>query len=107
ASEDAVFYKVYKEEGETKISDPIENKSLGHLMANGIITAPFLFGLESARSESYNAKTDNLDTSEDYLSGKIHDAISKKIAAKNNISEDQVMDLIQAELDKYEAQTND
>jgi len=107
ASEDAVFYKVYKEDGETKVSDPIENKSLGHLMANGIITAPFLFGLESARSESYDPKTDDLETSDDYLTGKIHEAVSKKIAQKNNISEDQIMDLIQSELDKYEAQKND
>jgi len=107
ASEDAVFYKVYKEEGETKVSDPIENKSLGHLMANGIITSPFLFGLDSARSEVGNNNPSILDTSEDYLTGKIHQVISKKIAEKNNISEDQIMDLIQAELDKHEAQTND
>lgn len=107
ASEDAVFYKVYKEDGETKVADPIENKSLGHLMANGIITAPFLFGLESARNEVGNYDGSILDTSEDYLTGKIHAAVSKKIAQKNNISEDEIMDLIQKELEKYEAQTND
>jgi len=106
ASEDAVFYKVYKEDGETKIADPIENKSLGHLMANGILTAPFLFGLENAHSESYNPKTDDLDTSDDYLTGKIHEVVTKKIANENNISEHQIMDLIQQELDKYQAAPN-
>ena len=108
ASEDAVFYKVYKENGETKVSDPIENKSLGHLRANSIITAPFLFGLESARNEVNEDTKGILDTSENYLTGKIHEAISARIAERHNIHESEIMDLIQQELDKYEANpTND
>lgn len=50
ASKDAVFYKLYKENGVTHISQPIS--SISNLMLNGIITSP-LFGLESARTPSF------------------------------------------------------
>lgn len=97
ASDDAVFYKVYKEEGVTKITEPLD--SISNLMANGIITSP-LFGLEDARPASFDEEKEKIDTSDDYLAGKIHEAISQRIQQQNNITEDQIMALIQQELDK-------
>ncbi len=80
ASDDAVFYKVYKTvEGETRISEPYDNKDLSHLMANGIATSP-LFDLESARSMAFKADSQELETRESYLHHRIYRQVSKKLA---------------------------
>ncbi|MCI0471702.1 MAG: AAA family ATPase, partial [Candidatus Aminicenantes bacterium] len=47
ASKDAVFYKLYKEDGVTKVSRPVSK--ISNLMLNAIITSP-LFDLESAQA---------------------------------------------------------
>ena len=97
ASKDATFYKVYKEGGVTKVVEAVD--SISNLMANGIITSP-LFGLEDARSASFDESKEELDTSDDYLAGKIHQAISQRIQDRNNVTEDDIMQLIRQELDK-------
>lgn len=104
SSKDAVFYKAYKEKGITQVSEAIEHKVIRNLMANGVLTAPFLFGLESIAQE--DSEAENLDTSEDYLTGKISEEISRRLAQKNHISEDDIMKLIQEELDKFEAEND-
>jgi len=83
ASEDAVFYKVYKEDGETKISEPWLGKDMLHLMANGIITSP-LFDLESARMSSFDELKHQLDTAPNYLYSQISAKIKEQIAAERN-----------------------
>ncbi len=50
ASKDAVFYKLYKEDGLTRISQPVSRVS--HLMLNSIVTSP-LFDMESARASAF------------------------------------------------------
>ncbi|MFY7787996.1 MAG: AAA family ATPase [Thermoflexibacteraceae bacterium] len=78
ASEDAVFYRLYKENGLTKVSEPMYNQKLNHLMANSIITSP-LFDLESARSHSFSYQNGkDLDTSDDFLYTLIHQQIAAK-----------------------------
>ena len=100
ASDDATFYKVYKEAGVTKIVEAVD--SISNLMANGIITSP-LVGLADARSAAFDESKEELDTSDDYLTGKIHQAISQRIQDRNNVTEDEIMSLIQQELDKATA----
>ena len=100
ASKDAAFYKVYKEEGVTKVTEAVD--SISNLMANGIITSP-LFGLEDARPAAFDESKQELDTSDDYLAGKIHQAISQRIQDRNNVTEDDIISLIQQELDKVVA----
>ncbi len=100
ASKDAAFYKVYKEEGVTKVTEAVD--SISNLMANGIITSP-LFGLEDARPAAFDESREELDTSDDYLAGKIHQAISQRIQDRNNVTEDDIISLIQQELDKVVA----
>ena len=100
ASKDATFYKVYKESGVTKVSDSVDAASIANLMANGIVTSPLLFGLADARPAAFDEDKGELDTSDDYLSGKIHQAITKRIQDRNNVTEDEIMTLIQQELDK-------
>ena len=81
ASDDAVFYRVFKEKGETKISEPYFKSDLKDLMANNIITSP-LFGLEDARMNSRDLAQVNLDTSEDFLYSRIHQKITERLAEK-------------------------
>ena len=100
ASKDATFYKVYKESGVTKVSDAVDAASIANLMANGIVTSPLLFGLADARSAAFDENKAELDTSDDYLSGKIHQAITQRIQDRNNVTEGEIMKLIQQELDK-------
>jgi len=80
ASEDAVFYKLYKENGKTKISEPWTGKDIMHLMANGIITSP-LFDLPSARMKNLKDLS-KMDTSSDFWTGKIHEKIQQQIEAE-------------------------
>jgi len=80
ASEDAVFYKLYKENGETKISEPWQGKDLLHLMANGIITSP-LFDLPTARMVNYDKKNE-LDTNPNYWYSRIDAKITEKLALR-------------------------
>ena len=79
ASDDAVFYRVYKEDGKTKISEPYLKENWKDLMANSVLTSP-LFGLEDARMESPSPAVRNLDTSDDYLHSRIYQKISDRLA---------------------------
>jgi predicted ATP-binding protein involved in virulence len=100
ASEDAVFYKVYKEDGETKVSQPLD--SVSNLTANTILTSP-LFGLDSAISQAHDRQNGDLVTEDDYLSSKVHQAVSEKLKGRLGVtSEDEIMGMIRAELDKLE-----
>jgi len=81
ASEDALFYRLHKENGETKISQPVEG--ISNLMANSIITSP-LFDLEFAgtremKQDDFYKK--ELDTSGHFNIYKIHQGVEKKIKA--------------------------
>ncbi len=98
SSEDAVFYKVYKENGIVKISKPLN--SIKNQMANTILTSP-LFDLEQARAFNND---DNIDTSDDFLYSIIHKEIAKRIKQHKGISEDQLLDMVIEELDKFEAE---
>lgn len=96
ASDDAVFFKVYKEEEETKVSQPIS--SIKNLMANSLSTSP-LFDMNTARARYSD---DNIDTSEDYLYHKIHKAIAKSIKGKPAIVEEDIIKMIEDELALFE-----
>ncbi len=77
ASEDAIFYKLYKENGNTKISEVWTNNDIKHLMANGLITSP-LFGMPNARMRELK-NTGNLDTSSNFWVGKINEKIKEQV----------------------------
>jgi predicted ATPase len=96
ASSDALFYKVYKEEGETKVSQPIS--SIKNLMANALSTSP-LFDMDTARARYSD---DNIDTSEDYLYHKIHRAIAQSVKGKPAIVEEDIVEMIEEELALFE-----
>jgi predicted ATP-binding protein involved in virulence len=95
ASEDAIFYKIYKENGETKISQPIS--SIKNLMANNLSTSP-LFDMATARARNSD---DKLKTDEDFIYTKIHEIVSDQVRGKKAIIEDEIVELINKELDDY------
>lgn len=78
ASDDAVFYKVYKEEGVTKISEPYYSKDFSNAMANIIITSP-LFDLETAAMKT---NSNDVDTNDSSLHSKIYKKVSEYMEEK-------------------------
>ncbi len=102
ASQDAVFYKLYKEDGITKVSKPVENKSISHLMLNGIVTAPFLFGLPSAKQAAFDENKDDLDTSDDYYTGQIREELLKRVTEKKHVNQEDIMNLLSDAFDEVE-----
>jgi len=93
ASKEAVFYKIYKEDGEVKISNQIANEGYTH---NSLISSP-LFDLDSITSRDYEKRR---VSSDDYVYDKIHQVVSERIKEEVNTSEEDIMKLINEELDK-------
>jgi predicted ATP-dependent endonuclease of OLD family len=103
ASRDALIYRLYKEEGQTRLSEPIPNQSLSEQMANAVLTAPFLFGLDTARSAAFEQGTDTLDTSDDYLSGIIQRLVTEQLIGKPHINQSELLTLVKKTLADYKA----
>lgn len=78
ASEDAIFYRVVREEGNTNVSDPYYRKDMDDWMLNTLITSS-LFGLESAAMDD-NGNRQNVDTSDTYLMSRIEKRVDARIA---------------------------
>lgn len=91
ASKEAVFYKIYKEDGEVKISNQMANEGYTN---NSLISSP-LFDLETITSRDY----DKTISSDDYIYDKIHQRISEKLRNNINMNEDEILKLIDKELD--------
>lgn len=92
ASSEAVFYKIYKDNGEVKISNQILNKGY---TSNSLISSP-LFDMETISTVNYTGKI----SSDDYIYEKIHKIIAEKINNKIQISNEEISKIIDAELDK-------
>lgn len=91
ASKEAVFYKIYKEDGEVKISNQMVNEGYTN---NSLISSP-LFDLGTITSRDY----DKTISSDDYIYDKIHQRISEKLKDNINMKEDEILNLIDKELD--------
>lgn len=91
ASKEAVFYKIYKEDGEVKISNQMANEGYTN---NSLISSP-LFDLETITSRDYSKTI----SSDDYIYDKIHQKISEKLKNNINMKEDEILNLIDKELD--------
>ncbi len=104
ASDDAVFYRVYKEKGKTKISEPYFKKNMKDLMANSVLTSP-LFGLDDARMNGKAKSSPALDTSDDFLHSRIYRKISERLEKKRKegevyFSEKEINNMIDEALDE-------
>ena len=94
ASENAVVYRLYKEEGITKMSDQYQCSELSDLMLNGLITSP-LFDVESASMRF----AQNEDLSDDFRLGRLRKAVDEeykrlKSSGKTYISPTSIDDII-------------
>ncbi|MGB1243079.1 MAG: AAA family ATPase, partial [Chitinophagales bacterium] len=78
ASKDAIFYRIYKEKGVSKISEPFACSELSDLMLNGIVTSP-LFDLENATMRSFDPQKDELDTTNHYHSHRIRKLVEEEV----------------------------
>lgn len=76
ASEDALIFRLYRENGKTCVSEPYFRKNLNHMMINTLATSP-LFNLDDARLDSNN---NNADTSESYLISRIEQLVRDDIS---------------------------
>lgn len=92
ASKEAVFYKIYKENGKVAISNQIANKGY---TSNSLVSSP-LFDMETITSRDY----DKAVSSDDYIYEKIHQVVARKIKESVNVDEDELLKLIDDELDK-------
>lgn len=75
ASDDAIIYRIYREDGITKISDPYYKKELNELMVNSLVTSP-LFGLDNSRMDEKNAMS---DTSDDFVLYRINKKVREEL----------------------------
>ncbi|MFK7947296.1 MAG: AAA family ATPase [Saprospiraceae bacterium] len=73
ADEKAVVYRLYKEDGITKISDQYQCSELSDLMLNGLITSP-LFDVESAAMRF----AENSDLSDDFRLGRLRKLVDEE-----------------------------
>lgn len=95
ASDDAIIYKIQKEEGQTQIVGTIKQEQLSKMMANQIITSP-LFGLDRTAPPNFDSKN---ATDSDFIEAKIHEAIRRRLAERNTLDDEEIMRWIQEELD--------
>ncbi|MEA3353766.1 MAG: AAA family ATPase, partial [Campylobacterota bacterium] len=93
ASEEAVFYKVYKKDGKVRISNQIKNNGYTN---NTLISSP-LFDLETMASRNYDDKNFSDD---DFIYEKIHSEVAKRIKNDIDITDEELSKLIQVELEK-------
>lgn len=75
SSDDAVFFRVERQEGSTTVSEPYYRSSMDKMMLNTLITSS-LFNLDTAamRPDALDS-----DTSDDMISSQIHKAIREKV----------------------------
>ena len=95
ASEDAVIFRIYREQGKTKVSDPYYRKDLDHLMINTLVTSS-LFGLDDSRLDPLNNNAITEDSMVEYL---INKKVSNKLAELKGaghtfLSEKEISDII-------------
>ncbi len=92
ASKEAVFYKIYKDDGKVNISNQIANEGYTN---NSLVSSP-LFDMETITSRDYDKKV----SSDDYIYEKIHQIVAQKIKENINVNEEELLKLIDEELDK-------
>lgn len=107
ASNDAVIYRVYRNDGITKISEPYYRKELNDLMVNSLVTSS-MFGLDNSRMDESNS---NADTSDDYVLYRINKKVSEKLneqklAGKEFLSDQEIDEVISRVLNEKSYEKN-
>lgn len=92
ASKEAVFYKIYKEEGRVKISNQIPNRGY---TGNTLLSSP-LFDLGTIATRNYSGAI----SSDDYIYEKIHKVVADKIKQDIDTPDEELLKIIEDELAK-------
>lgn len=89
ASPDAVFYKLYKENGKTKVAGPVNG--IAGMTANSLITSLLW------RLNDFTTRGTSLDeiSSDDYIYKVIHKTVQERIRNNPQIRENDVADMVQ------------
>ncbi len=95
ASDDAIIYRVYRNDGNTQISEPYYRNELNDLMVNTLVTSS-MFGLENSRMDENNA---NADTSDTYVLYRINKKVSEELeeqkkSGKEFLSDQEIDEMI-------------
>ena len=95
ASDDAIIYRIYRNDGITQISEPYYRKDLNDLMINTLVTSS-MFGLDNSRMDENNSKA---DTSEDYVLYRINKKVreeleEQKTSGKEFLSDQEIDEII-------------
>lgn len=93
ASEDAVFYKLYKESGKTQIAGPVNG--IAGMTANSLITS-VLWRLDEFTTQGTDINQINSD---DYIYKVIHDTIRERIKKNINLTDKDTAQMVQKLLD--------
>jgi len=96
ASKDAVFYKLYKENGEVKVNGPFQNLNM---TANSLLTS-LLWKLDTFTTKDIDP---NAISSDDYVYQKIHEVVSKRIQDVPNLVDKDILKMIEDEFDKIDS----
>lgn len=94
ASEDAIIYKIDKQNGKTNLVGNIPQAEISQMMSNQIITSP-LFGLDSMAPPNFETKNASND---DFIYSKIHEAIRTRLANQPTLDDDTILQWINDEL---------
>lgn len=94
ASKDAAIYRLYKEEGITKLVKPYDEPL--NMTANSLLTS-MLWRLDSFTTSGIQQQG---VSSDDYPFQKIHQAISKSIQEVPELNDDKVLKMIEEEFEK-------
>ncbi len=99
ASRDAVFYKVYKEKGITKISKPFTPEMFSDRLINGLLTSS-LFNMPTAKPAAYQNEDIDFETG-----GHIYSIIQKEVKKrleKEPLQNDEIQQIVSNLLDDFE-----
>lgn len=77
ASDDAIFYRVIREQGNTSVSEPYYRSTMNDWMLNTLITSS-LFGMDSAAMDG--ADPMGIDTNSSYVLSRIMKCVDAKLA---------------------------
>lgn len=99
ATSDAVFYKLYKKDGKTKISKPFSPKTFSNKLITGYITSP-LFNMPTAKPIAYQYSNVDFETG-DYIYSIIHKEVKSRLS-KEPLQDDEIKKMVKKLLDKFE-----
>lgn len=99
ASKDAIFYKLYKEEDVTKVSEPYSMETFSNKTINAFVTSS-LFNLPSSKPAAYQKSEHDFETG-NYIYDIIHTEVKKRLNEKP-LQDNEIINMVSNLLNKFE-----